>query len=160
MVDRLRQIMEDQGLTQKTFSSMVGISEPTLCGILKGRTKPSLNLIEGIKKSFPNINLEWLMYGSQPMYINNNVETAEQSASVASRSHGAEEPSLDFSSPAQATAPSSPSLFDAAQMQSVSHTPKKIAHAEVKYIDRLPKRITEIRVFYDDQTWETFVPKR
>ena len=27
-------------------------------------------------------------------------------------------------------------------------------------IDKQSRRITEIRVFYDDQTWESFVPKR
>lgn len=30
----------------------------------------------------------------------------------------------------------------------------------MKNVDRLPRRITEIRVFYDDQTWESFVPKK
>jgi hypothetical protein len=31
---------------------------------------------------------------------------------------------------------------------------------EVKTIDKPQRRITEIRVFYDDQTWETFVPQK
>lgn len=30
---------------------------------------------------------------------------------------------------------------------------------EVKYIDKPQRKITEIRIFYDDQTWESFVPK-
>ena len=31
---------------------------------------------------------------------------------------------------------------------------------DVKNIDKQTRRITEIRVFYDDQTWESFVPKK
>lgn len=31
---------------------------------------------------------------------------------------------------------------------------------EVKYIDKPQRKITEIRIFFDDQTWETFVPKK
>jgi hypothetical protein len=30
----------------------------------------------------------------------------------------------------------------------------------VKYIDKPQRNITEIRIFFDDQTWETFVPKK
>ena len=39
-------------------------------------------------------------------------------------------------------------------------TPKDIVKTEVKYIDKPQRNITEIRIFFDDQTWETFVPKK
>ena len=31
---------------------------------------------------------------------------------------------------------------------------------KVKNFDKPQRKITEIRIFYDDQTWETFVPKK
>ena len=31
---------------------------------------------------------------------------------------------------------------------------------KVKNFDKSQRKITEIRIFYDDQTWETFVPKK
>ena len=31
---------------------------------------------------------------------------------------------------------------------------------EIKNIDKPARRVTEIRVFYDDQTWESFVPAK
>ena len=30
----------------------------------------------------------------------------------------------------------------------------------MKNIDRQPRKVTEIRVYYDDQTYETFVPAK
>jgi len=30
----------------------------------------------------------------------------------------------------------------------------------LNYFDKTKRQITEIRVFYDDQTWESFVPKK
>ena len=30
----------------------------------------------------------------------------------------------------------------------------------VKNIDKPQRKITEIRIFFDDQTWETFLPKK
>ena len=31
---------------------------------------------------------------------------------------------------------------------------------EVRVIEKEPRRVTEIRVYYDDQTYETFVPAK
>ena len=73
---------------------------------------------------------------------------------------GAMEPSLDFGADGQDSSPASPSLFDQPQMHGVKRTPKNIANAAVKIVDKPQRRITEIRIFYDDQTWETFVPKK
>ena len=70
------------------------------------------------------------------------------------------EPSLDFGADGQDSSPASPSLFDQPQMHGVKRTPKNIANAAVKIVDKPQRRITEIRIFYDDQTWETFVPKK
>ena len=43
---------------------------------------------------------------------------------------------------------------------SVRNTRLEIDRQEVKSIDKPQRRITEIRVFYDDQTWETFIPAK
>ena len=31
---------------------------------------------------------------------------------------------------------------------------------EIKIVDKQPRKVTEIRVYYDDQTYETFVPAK
>ncbi len=60
----------------------------------------------------------------------------------------------------EAGSPTHPSLFEQPQMQGVNRTPKNITQTAVKYMDKQQRKITEIRIFYDDQTWETFVPKK
>ena len=177
MKDRIRQLMEDQHLTQQNFAQQIGISTATLSSIFNDRTKPSLLIVDAIHKKFPQVRLEWLLDGVLPMYINNvdgqEVATpsgihgmsVEDSHGVASGAQG--EASLDFGMDVHAatssTSPSlsaSPTLFDDAQMQGVNRTPKKMAQAAVKFVDKPQRKITEIRIFYDDQTWETFVPKK
>ena len=73
---------------------------------------------------------------------------------------GVVEPTLDFGGSEGSDSPTSPSLFDQPQTHGVKRTPKNIANAAVKYVDKPQRKITEIRIFYDDQTWETFVPKK
>ena len=43
---------------------------------------------------------------------------------------------------------------------SVRNTRAEMPREEVKFIDRPQRRVIEIRVFYDDQTWDTFVPAK
>ena len=52
-------------------------------------------------------------------------------------------------------APQTPQNFN-----SVRTTHPEIAREEVKHIDKPQRKVMEIRVFYDDQTWETFVPAK
>lgn len=195
MKDRIRQIMEDQHLNQQNFAQLIGKSTATLSSIFNDRTKPSLDIVDAIKKKLPQVNLEWLLYGTPPMYIN-KVEGAQAGASARGEngagddsldmygdavgvagtgasaaglggSHGSiggaggvVEPTLDFGGSEGSDSPTSPSLFDQPQIHGVKRTPKNIANAAVKYVDKPQRKITEIRIFYDDQTWETFVPKK
>lgn len=195
MKDRIRQIMEDQHLNQQNFAQLIGKSTATLSSIFNDRTKPSLDIVDAIKKKLPQVNLEWLLYGTPPMYIN-KVEGAQAGASARGEngadedsldmyggavgvagtgalaagmggSHGGTggagsivEPTLDFGGSEGSDSPTSPSLFDQPQTHGVKRAPKNIANAAVKYVDKPQRKITEIRIFYDDQTWETFVPKK
>lgn len=182
MKDRIRLIMEDQHLTQKSFSQLTGIGEASLSSIFNDRTKPTLNHIDAIHKKFPQVRLEWLLYGTPPMYIENeNQNDASSTPSSSSldsspaigglafdfdddASLSAAEASSRASSSNESSAASSQmhqgSLFDQPNMPGVSSTPKNQPHENVKYVDKPQRKITEIRIFYDDQTWETFVPKK
>lgn len=157
MKDRIRQIMEDQHLTQQSFANLIGISTASLSSIFNDRTKPTLNIVGAIKKKFPTVNLEWLLYGTSPMYVTSSsgtTESPEEDATSPEPTYPTDnEPTLDF-------ADSFGAHPDQLQAHNVNRTPKNIAQTEIKYVDKQPRRITEIRIFYDDQTWETFVPKK
>jgi DNA-binding XRE family transcriptional regulator len=154
MKDRIRKIMESQHMTQQTFAQFIGMSPASLSSIFNGRTRPTINIIEAIKNKIPNISTDWMMFGREPMYIDK--QPAQNTSSnisdpVSTDTH------IDFDS--KISTPS-PSLFDDDNMRNVNTTPKNIENTVVKYIDKPQRQITEIRVFYDDQTWETFVPKK
>ena len=44
--------------------------------------------------------------------------------------------------------------------QGVKSTHPEIVREEIKIVDKQPRKVTEIRVYYDDQTYETFVPAK
>lgn len=189
MKDRIRRIMDEQHLTQQSFAQLLGISPAQLSGIFKDRTKPTLNIVDAIHQKFPQINLSWLLYGVEPMYINNvspqpdgleemsisdpthpNVESLSLAFDDDDSSAMREPSNGSFVSEAQPSPLGSPqtsgsqgsqnSLFTTPQNVGVNNTPKNTVQETVKYIDKPQRKITEIRIFYDDQTWETFVPKK
>lgn len=161
MKDRIRQIMESQHMSQQVFAQFIEMSPASLSSIFNGRTKPTLNIVEAIKKKIPDISTDWLMFGRGPMYLGANPALAASPEAPSA----AQEAVLDFSDvPTPSVAPSAappenrqqpPSLFN-----SVKSTHQNPIREEVKIIDTVPRRVTEIRVFYDDQTWESFLPAK
>ena len=77
MKDRIKQIMESQKMTQQEFADYIGLAPATLSSIFNGRTRPTLNVVEALKKKIPNINIEWLMFGSGEMTSTPQIELSE-----------------------------------------------------------------------------------
>ena len=67
MIDRIRTIMEYTKLSQQDFAARLGISPASLSSILTGRTNPTNKHIMGIHQGFPEINVNWLMFGEGDM---------------------------------------------------------------------------------------------
>ena len=161
MKDRIRQIMESQHMTQQVFADYIGQSPATLSSIFNGRTRPTLNIVEAIKKKIPNISTDWLMFGSGDMYLpdfpqDDTLQTGSDQGSEYTPS--TQNPMFDFDASPSPTPQNAPST--ASNLNGVRSTRLDFEHKEVKTIDKPARRITEIRVFYDDQTWETFTPQK
>ena len=154
MKDRIRLVMEEQHMRQQVFADFVGLSAATLSSIFNGRTRPTLNIVEAIKKKIPVINTDWLLMGIGDMHIGASSEPVDSSLSATSTPS---EPTLDFDSAVQDRA-------EPAYQHSYSHGVKStrldFSACDMKNIDRQPRKVTEIRVYYDDQTYETFVPAK
>ena len=69
-------------MTQQVFAEFIGTSPATLSGIFNGRTNPTLAIVELIKKKIPDINTDWLMFGSGQMYILRAVGDSMEDAGI------------------------------------------------------------------------------
>jgi hypothetical protein len=65
---------------------------------------------------------------------------------------------LDFSQP---SSPTPQNVVRSPQLSMGVRNTRSEANSEnMNYFDKFPRKVTEIRVFYDDQTWESFVPAK
>ena len=156
--DRIKLIMEDQHMTQQVFADFLQQSPATLSSIFNGRTRPTLNIVDSIKTKIPDISVEWLLYGTGEMYVSHPAASSEDQLV---NSGDDQELMLNFDNPVPVSSNGHQIAPSAANFQQgVRNTRQEVVREELKILEKEPRRVTEIRVYYDDQTYETFVPAK
>lgn len=133
--------MKTLGLTQKEFAAKLCVAEGTLSSIFNGRTKPTNNLVNAVHTFFPEVSVNWLMFGEGDMYA------AAPSDQPNAEPRDDAQPVLDFPEQSQE------------QVMTVSPILEEIRES-VKNLNKPPRKPIEIRVFFDDGTFEIFCPRQ
>lgn len=150
--------MESLHKSQQDFAQFIEMSPASLSSIFNGRTKPTLTIVEAIKKKIPDISVEWLLFGVGDMYANHKATATSQESPTPTSS----EPMLEFDFDDEAKHSRSEKNADQTvnSNNSVKRTRLENKENEVKSVDIVKRRVIEIRVYYDDYTFETFVPDK
>ena len=167
MKDSIKEVMESQHMTQQVFANFIDMSPASLSSIFTGRTRPTINIVEAIKRKIPNLNTDWLMFGIGEMYS----QPSAVSGSSAGDAAEGDEPMLNFAEDPTNTIQSqaaAPSTFQGEQSGILSfnrpaafHQPvREVIKEEIKVVEKPQRKITEIRIYFDDLTFETFVPAK
>ena len=137
MRERIRQVMDSMGLSQQEFAQKLGMSPASLSNIFNGRSNPTNNHVQAIHRAFPNINTNWLMFGEGTM-LNDDAKKSSDSGM-----------------------PDSDNALRRHKLNPVvgnSNQEKQVATKVITETKIVRPKVVEIRVFYDDQTFESFVP--
>ncbi len=62
---RLQKIMESHELSATLFAEKLSVGRATISHLMAGRNKPSLDFVMKVVDTFPNVELEWLLYGKK-----------------------------------------------------------------------------------------------
>ncbi|MBR6926060.1 MAG: helix-turn-helix transcriptional regulator [Bacteroidaceae bacterium] len=185
--DRIRQVMEWTNMSQQEFAEKLQVSPASLSSVFSGRTRPTSLYISAIHREFPQISVNWLMFGEGQMLLPTTDYTAlatdlfsqstQQVASeTLSKSPQVDSPSssngsansvsadqlLDLATPNPSNRHRRSRYADRAQQPAEPSVPEK-SHLEAlreitNSFDKQERSITEIRVFYDNGTYESFFP--
>lgn len=158
--------MEAKHMTQQVFAQFIDMSPASLSSIFNGRTKPTLNIVEAIKRKIPDISTDWLLFGNGDMYeaSDGNTPTPERGIHTTHI-----EQTLDFDDDISSSMESPETVFcdsslanqDVRQVSGgLRNTRSGVVREEVKYLDKPQRKVIEIRVYYDDLTYESFVPAK
>ncbi len=141
MEGRIRQIMEAKQMSQKEFAECTNISPASLSSIFNGRTRATNNHTLAIHQAFPDVNINWLLFGEGSMYGSNE---------SASDIHDSD------------AVPESPDLFGQEHVRPQVSMPRVAPEVTevVTKVEKPRREVKEIRVFFDDGTYESFVPQK
>ena len=173
IVTRLKQFMVALNIANSQFADTCRIPRPTVSQILNGRNKKiSDELISKIHEAYPQLSVMWLMFGEGDMIVGSNIKISEpkigDNVSFNSMQNSDDESimrSFDFDAP----------LLENQQENISVNIPQQNSVQKVEYresdkvaisknnpmlINATSKRVIEIRVFYDDNSYEIFVPQK
>ena len=181
MRERIKEIIEREGMGQSQFADFIGVNRPTLSHILAGRNNPSMEVVMKIHQKFPKINVLWLLDGigtyegdAVADYPDGTLvedSTADgQSSQYQDGQSGASAPLTDgqpqarfyqgelFAENPVFVAESTGATKNRKEMP--LQTPQKapyLSDTQIEYAKKsLQRKIVEIKIFYDDGTYETF----
>ncbi len=180
--NRLKLFIEREGLTNAQFADLCEIPRPSLSQIISGRNKKISDLLIGaIHKTYPKLNVLWLMFGEGDMYSPTgacndpeaSVGMTDTRTEVSDYGDSSVNPSeMRIENPANPS--TRPNLFAESKENGLTHpqneastrmntrieTDYKILNLQ-RQIDEMrqnPRKVTQITIYYDDSTFETFIP--
>lgn len=68
MTDRIQTILKSLNLSPSQFADEIDVQRSSVSHILSGRNKPSLDFVNKILSSFPEISPDWLLFGKGGMH--------------------------------------------------------------------------------------------
>lgn len=71
---RLKSVMKHYRLTQQAIGQRIGFTKGYISVLISGKEPITTNVIEGLIKSFAELNIHWLLTGKGEMILSDNGE--------------------------------------------------------------------------------------
>ena len=141
MKDRIAHIIRAKNLTAAEFAIRLGIQPSNVSHLLAGRNNPSLEFVKKLKETFPEYNLEWIIFGKGPMTVSEPF--VEQKTVVTPTTHPVAEDNLD----------------DVA-LEGTLFAPEKTVPTPQEYPIPVPRsELKRIILIYADNSYEVLSPR-
>ncbi|MBD5369561.1 MAG: helix-turn-helix transcriptional regulator [Bacteroides sp.] len=162
LASRLKTYIDTLGYTSVQFADICKIPPASLSQILSGRNKKvSDKTISLIHDAFPDLSIMWLMFGEGPVVIEGNDNPINSSPILGSKNQeiqavvqpGANNPILEGLNPA-------PNYDNSPKYQGFENEMRIMdLQNQIEQMRRNPRKVIQITIYYDDSTFETFIPK-
>jgi transcriptional regulator with XRE-family HTH domain len=72
MKDRILLLIKAKNMTAAQFADQIGVQKSSISHILSGRNNASLDFVQKILITFPEVSTEWLLFGKGPIFGSEN----------------------------------------------------------------------------------------
>jgi transcriptional regulator with XRE-family HTH domain len=154
MNTRLKQFIAAENITQAQLADNLNVVRASVSHILAGRNKPGYDFICGLMSHYPNLNIEWLMFGKGKMY-----KTQEQQTIFDTNLQENEEKDeisllTDFAQPEFTAPEQAPAAQPVPQQQPgvTLNDIKTLVNTIQKPVNQ--RKLVKITAFFDDGTFQ------
>ncbi len=63
---RIAKIIDKKGYSYAAFAKAIGLQRANISHVLSGRNRPSLEMVQRILRTFPDVDSEELLFGASP----------------------------------------------------------------------------------------------
>jgi transcriptional regulator with XRE-family HTH domain len=153
MNTRLKQFIAAENITQAQLADNLNVVRASVSHILAGRNKPGYDFICGLMSHYPNLNIEWLMFGKGKMY-----KTQEQQTIFDTNLQENEEKDeisllTDFAQPEFTAPEQAPAAQPVQQQPGVTlNDIKTLVNTIQKPVNQ--RKLIKITAFFDDGTFQ------
>ena len=152
MNTRLKQFIAAENITQAQLADTINVVRASVSHILAGRNKPSYEFISGLMRHYPNLNMEWLMFGKGKMYKNASAEGPDEAAAQVSGDLFADEFPIMQDVCAEAPEENIPAAAPAPASGASINEIKALINTMQKPVSQ--RKLIKITAFYDDGTFQ------
>ncbi|MCH5225411.1 MAG: hypothetical protein J1D77_05395 [Muribaculaceae bacterium] len=158
---RLKTIIEALGLSDSQFADSCSISRPTLSLLLAGKNKKISDImLSQIHEAFPKVSILWLLFGEGNMF---STEKSDQEGEVKGNENQKfpasprdEEEQLNLINVKQLE-----NIIQDVVNKSFEAYRSTIENTVLKISEpQSARKVSEITIYYDDFTFETFIPEK
>ncbi len=64
-INRLKILLEQKQLSSSSFADTIAVPRSSISHLLSGRNKPSLEFVMKIVHSYPDVDINWLLFGKE-----------------------------------------------------------------------------------------------
>lgn len=166
---RLKFFMDSIHVPSTQFADMCEIPRPSFSQLLSGRNqKISDLLIKKIHLAYPDLSVMWLMFGEGPMLVGQKKQEDQESINSKSTTgdsiNPSEKPNNGTNTQADANVRGLTSHQNASNndiYQQLEENKKILElQLQIEKMKKNPRRVAQITVYYDDSTFETFIPSK
>ena len=147
--DRIKLMIETEGVTQAAFAESTGINTSTLNHVLTGRNNPSMEVITKILSTYPQYESDWLIHGSGSMWTEAYSEERARSSTIPL-----------FPGVAVATDSTKGPTFEPQTDSEKAPTERRSLPSLGPFAKVSVRRVQRVIIYYDDNTYETLYPSR
>jgi transcriptional regulator with XRE-family HTH domain len=144
MKDRILKFLTQESLSATQFADEIGVQRSSISHILSGRNNPSFEFIQKILTRYRNLNAEWLIIGSGPMYKEEQKTIVSQPTVVPQPSKPVKQLDIFQNTPEKQTSQEQPKPEKSTFVPEISPS----------------RNVEKIVVFYSDKTFDEFSPTK